>query len=134
MKTADGSLFAVGKLGREVDIDTGKEAARICVLNSLTHIRNALGTLDKVVRVIKVCSCIEHHQALIIDDEQPQKVVGFVASAEGFHSQPLVVNGASELLISIFGDNGRHARSAIGVFELPLGVPVEVEMVLEVRD
>lgn len=106
-----GSLAATGKLGAEVSPEQGKELARTCVLNGLAAI-DALVGLDAVVRVVKV--------------------VGFVASAPGFTGQPGVINGASELLGEVFGEAGAHARSAVGVAELPLGAPVEVELVVEV--
>jgi enamine deaminase RidA (YjgF/YER057c/UK114 family) len=105
-------LLHNGKLGAGVTVEQGQEAARQCALNALAAARKALGSLDRVARVIKV--------------------VGYVASAPGFTDQPKVVNGASDLLVQIFGENGRHARSAVGVAELPLGVCVEVEMVLEI--
>jgi len=102
-----------GKVGRNVSIEQAQEAARLCILHALTHIRKEIGSLDNVRRVIKV--------------------VGFIASAEGFTQQPQVMNAASDFLIEIFGDAGRHARSAVGVAELPLGVCVEVEMVVEAK-
>lgn len=108
----DGALPVSGKVGGSVDADTAKEAARTCALNALAAI-DALVGLDAVVRVVKV--------------------VGFVASADGFTGQPGVVNGASEFLGEVFGDAGVHARSAVGVAELPLGAPVEVELIVEVR-
>jgi enamine deaminase RidA (YjgF/YER057c/UK114 family) len=107
----DGTLAATGKVGAEVGPDEAKDHARTCALNALAAI-DALVGIDAVVRVVKV--------------------VGYVASAEGFTGQPTVLNGASELLGEIFGEAGRHARSAVGVAELPLGVPVEVELVVEV--
>ncbi|MDQ6874304.1 MAG: RidA family protein [Actinomycetota bacterium] len=107
----DGALARTGKVGDGVTPEQGKELARTCALNALAAI-DALVGLDKVKRVIKV--------------------VGFVASAEGFTGQPGVINGASELLGEVFGDAGRHARSAVGVYELPLGAPVEVEIIVEV--
>ena len=100
-----------GKVGAEVSPEDGKSAARTCALNGLAAI-DALVGLDSVVRVVKV--------------------VGFVASAPGFTGQPGVVNGASELLGQVFGDAGAHARSAVGVASLPLDVPVEVELIVEV--
>jgi enamine deaminase RidA (YjgF/YER057c/UK114 family) len=109
---ADGELISRGKVGAEVDPARATELARRCALNALAAI-DALVGLDRVVRVVKV--------------------VGFVASAEGFTGQPGVVNGASELFGAVFGDAGRHARSAVGVAELPLGAPVEVEVIVEVR-
>jgi enamine deaminase RidA (YjgF/YER057c/UK114 family) len=106
----DGSLAATGKVGAEVTPEQGYDLARICVLNALAAVDDLVG-LDAVTGVVKV--------------------VGFVASAPGFTGQPGVVNGASELLGAVFGEAGRHARSAVGVAELPLGAPVEVELVVE---
>lgn len=108
----DGALPAVGKVGAEVSPEQGYDLARICALNALAAVDGLVG-LDAVTGVVKV--------------------VGFVASAPGFTGQPGVVNGASELLGEVFGEAGRHARSAVGVAELPLGAPVEVELVVEVR-
>jgi enamine deaminase RidA (YjgF/YER057c/UK114 family) len=107
----DGSLPAIGKVGGPVTPEQAKDLARICALNALAAI-DALVGIDSVVRVVKV--------------------VGFVASAPDFTGQPGVVNGASELLGEVFGDAGRHARSAVGVAVLPLDAPVEVEVVVEV--
>lgn len=106
----DGQLAGAGKVGAAVDPQRAYELARICALNALAAVDELVG-LDAVRRVVKV--------------------VGFVASAPGFTGQPGVVNGASELLGAIFGDAGRHARSAVGVAELPLDAPVEVELVVE---
>ncbi|TQC47942.1 RidA family protein [Rhodococcus sp. WS4] len=108
----EGKLTHVGKLGAEVPADDAKAAARTCALNALAAV-DALVGIDSVVRIVKV--------------------VGFVASAEGFTGQPGVVNGASEFLGEVFGDAGAHARSAVGVAELPLGAPVEVELIAEVQ-
>jgi enamine deaminase RidA (YjgF/YER057c/UK114 family) len=107
----DGVLPAVGKVGAQVTAEQGKELARICALNALAAI-DALVGVDSVVRVVKV--------------------VGFVASSPDFTGQPGVINGASELLGEVFGDQGRHARSAVGVTALPLDAPVEVELIVEV--
>jgi enamine deaminase RidA (YjgF/YER057c/UK114 family) len=107
----DGSLPITGKVGAEVDADRAKELARTCALNALAALAAELGGLDGIRRVVKV--------------------VGFVASAPGFFGQPGVINGASELLGEVFGDAGRHARSAVGVAVLPLDAPVEVEVVVE---
>ncbi len=106
-----GVLPATGKVGAEVGADEAKEFARVCALNALAAVDDVIGSLDRVTRVVKV--------------------VGFVASAPDFTGQPGVVNGASELLGEIFGDAGRHARSAVGVAVLPLDAPVEVELILE---
>jgi enamine deaminase RidA (YjgF/YER057c/UK114 family) len=108
----DGELAATGKVGAEVDPDTAKQLALRCALNALAAVKAEVGDLSAVRRVVKV--------------------VGFVASAPGFTGQPQVVNGASELLGEVFGDAGRHARSAVGVAVLPLDAPVEVEVVVRV--
>ena len=110
----DGSPRATGKVGSadgQVSPALAKECAQTCALNALAAAKAALGDLDRITRVVKV--------------------VGFVASSPDFTGAPGVVNGASELLGEVFGDAGRHARSAVGVAVLPLDVPVEVEMVLE---
>ena len=108
---AGGELIRTGKVGAEVSPEDAKAAARTCALNSLAAI-DALVGIDSVVRVVKV--------------------VGFVASSPGFSGQPGVVNGASEFLGEVFGEAGSHARSAVGVSELPLDAPVEVELIVEV--
>ncbi|MEQ1737940.1 MAG: RidA family protein, partial [Rhodoglobus sp.] len=107
----DGALPATGKVGSEVDADAAKQLARVCVLNGLAAARTAIGSLDRITRVVKV--------------------VGFVASDPSFSGQPGVINGASELLGEIFGEAGVHARSAVGVAVLPLDAPVEIEFVFE---
>lgn len=107
----DGKLPQTGKVGAEVTAEEAKDLARICALNALAAV-DALVGLDNVKGVVKV--------------------VGFVASAPGFGGQPGVVNGASDLLAAVFGDSGAHARSAVGVAELPIGAPVEVELIVEV--
>jgi enamine deaminase RidA (YjgF/YER057c/UK114 family) len=107
----DGRLPATGRVGAEVSPEDAKGYARVCGLNLLAVIDAAVG-LDKVERVVKV--------------------VGFVASAEGFTGQPGVINGVSDLFAEVFGESGRHARSAVGVAELPLGAPVEVEAIVQV--
>ena len=112
--TVDGVLQAKGKLGEGVTVEEGARAARLAALNCLAEIRGLLGSLDAVSRVVRV--------------------TGFVASAPGFGEQPYVINGASELMEQVFGDAGRHARSAIGVAELPFGAPVEVELIVEVAE
>jgi enamine deaminase RidA (YjgF/YER057c/UK114 family) len=110
---ADGKIAATGKVGAEVSTEDAAGLARICALNALAAAANVAGGLDNIGRIVKV--------------------VGFVASAPGFNGQPQVINGASELLIEVLGEDGRHARSAIGVAELPLNVPVEVELIAEAR-
>jgi enamine deaminase RidA (YjgF/YER057c/UK114 family) len=107
----DGQLAATGKVGAEVTRERAAELARQCALNALAAV-DALVGLERVVKVVKV--------------------VGFVASAAGFTGQPGVINGASELFGAVFGEAGRHARSAVGVAELPLGAPVEVEVIFEI--
>ncbi|WP_433661242.1 RidA family protein [Nocardia sp. CA-128927] len=109
---ADGQLTVAGKVGAEVSTEQAKDAAQLCALNALAAVHDLVG-LDAVVRVVKV--------------------VGFVASAPGYNDQPIVINGASEFLGEVFGDAGVHARSAVGVSELPKNTPVEVEIIVEVR-
>lgn len=106
-----GSLLEAGKVGAEITPELAKTLARVCALNALAAVHSLVG-IDSVTRVIKV--------------------VGFVASAPGFNGQPGVINGASELFGEVFGDAGAHARSAVGVSELPLDAPVEVEVIFEV--
>lgn len=110
----DGAMIATGLVGAAVDPDTARECARACAINAIAAVQSVIGNLDRVTRVVKV--------------------VGFVASAPGFTGQPAVINGASETLLEIFGDAGRHARSAVGVAALPLDAPVEVEVIVEVAD
>jgi enamine deaminase RidA (YjgF/YER057c/UK114 family) len=107
------TILFTGKLGADTSLEQGKEAARVCIIQALSSLNGALGSLDRV--------------------EQILKVVGFVASANGFVDQPKVIDAASDLLVSIFGDKGRHARSAVGVAELPRGVPVEIELIVAVK-
>jgi enamine deaminase RidA (YjgF/YER057c/UK114 family) len=109
----DGQLLQTGKVGGEVSPDDAVECARLCGLNALAAVRAEIGDLSLVTRVVKV--------------------VAFVASAPDFTGQPQVANGVSELLGDIFGDAGRHARSAVGVSVLPLDAPVEVELLVEVE-
>lgn len=108
----DGTLAATGVVGAEVSAEQAADLARICALNALAAIKAEVGDLDAVERVVKV--------------------VGFVASAPEFTAQPAVVNGASTLLGEVFGEAGKHARSAVGVAALPLGAPVEVELIVRV--
>ncbi len=110
---ADGKLKFSGKVGKEVSIEEGKQAAEICAVNCLRVIKNLIHELDKIERIIKLTV--------------------FVNSAEGFFDQPKVANGASELLVNLFGENGKHVRSAVGVNELPLNAPVEIEMIIELK-
>ncbi|MEI7668776.1 MAG: RidA family protein [Pseudomonadota bacterium] len=109
----DGKQQFIGKVGQEFTIEQGQECAKICVLNILSHLKNALGgDLSKVKRLIRLGV--------------------FVNSANGFTEQPKVANGASDLMVGIFGDNGKHARFAVGVSELPFGVAVEVDATFEI--
>lgn len=107
----DGTLAVTGKVGDTVTAEDAADAARICALNALAAAASESGGLDNIRRVVKV--------------------TGFVASAPGFNEQPRVLNGASDFIGDVFGDAGRHARSAVGVAELPLDSPVEVEMTVE---
>ncbi len=108
-----GKIVTPGKLGAEITLEQGQQLARLCVLNGLAAAKAAIGSLDRISRVVRVD--------------------GFVASADGFTQQPAVINGASDLLVEIFGEAGRHARVAVGVNELPLGCAVEVEFMFEVK-
>ena len=110
----DGKVTSLGKVGREVDLVQAADAARLCTLNALANAKAALGSLDRITRVVMVN--------------------GFVNGVDGFSDSPKVLNGASEFLLQVFGDAGKHARAAVSVNGLPLGVSVEVQLVLEVRD
>lgn len=109
----DGALVSTGKVGGAVDLDTARDAARLCALNALAAAAEQAGGLDNISRIVKV--------------------TGYVASAAGFTRQPEVLNGASDLIGEVFGANGAHARSAVGVAELPLDATVEVEIVAEIK-
>jgi enamine deaminase RidA (YjgF/YER057c/UK114 family) len=111
LPSRDGQLVMTGKLGQNLSIEQGMEAARVAVLNGLSIIRQEAGSLDRVKRIVKM--------------------VGHIASAPGFTDQPQVLNGASDLLVSLFGDAGRHARVAVGAAELPRQAPVEIELIVE---
>jgi enamine deaminase RidA (YjgF/YER057c/UK114 family) len=108
-----GEIKYKGKLGAEISKEQGYLAAKMCALNALSAIKGVVGDLERVEQVVKV--------------------VGFVASAIGFTDQPAVINGASEFLQEVLGKKGVHARSAVGVAELPLGVPVEVELIVKIK-
>lgn len=107
----DGSIPRTGLVGNDLTVEEGAEEARWCALNCLAQVRAAAGTLDAVARIVKLTV--------------------FVASAPGFGRQPMVANGASDLMVEIFGEAGRHARAAVGCSDLPLGAPVEVELIAE---
>ncbi len=109
----DGQTILSGKLGKELTIEEGYKTARNVALNCLASVKAILGDLDKVKRVVKL--------------------LGMVNCLEDFKDQPKVINGASDLLVEVFGETGKHARSAVGMQSLPNGIPVEIEMILEVE-
>lgn len=109
---AEGRVVSTGRLGADLDVAAGNQAAQLCAVNILSQAKAALGDLDRVARVIKL--------------------TGFVASTPDFTDQPKVVNGASDLMVAVFGEAGRHSRSAVGVAALPLGASVEVEAILAI--
>lgn len=108
-----GEVLYKGKVGAEITPDVGYEAAKVSALNLIANLKAELGDLSKVKSIVKL--------------------LGLVACADGFYGQPGVINGASDLLFEVFGEKGRHARSAIGVFSLPMNIPVEIEMIVEVE-
>ena len=109
----NGELTLKGLLGRDVETEDAKVAARICTINALAAIKGVIKDLDYITQIVRV--------------------VGYVASVPTFIQQPVVVNGASELLLEIFGETGKHARSAVGVTALPLNASVEIELTVEVE-
>ena len=109
----NGELISKGLLGQDVEIEEANKAARICTLNALAAIKGVIGDLDRIKQIVRV--------------------VGYVASVPTFTQQPAVVNGASELLLEIFGESGKHARSAVGMAVLPLNASVEIELTVEVE-
>ena len=112
LPSREGQLIMTGKLGQALSIEQGIEAAKVALLNALAIIRSEVGSLDRVKRIVKM--------------------VGHIASAPGFTDQPQVLNGASDLLVAIFGEAGRHARVAVGAAELPRQAPVEIELIVQV--
>jgi enamine deaminase RidA (YjgF/YER057c/UK114 family) len=108
----DGKFTYLGKLGKDLSIEEGYEAARLVALNCLASAKSVIGDLDRITRVVKI--------------------LGMVNCTEDFDDQPKVVNGASDLLVQLFGDSGRHARSAVGMQALPFSIAVEIEMIFEV--
>jgi enamine deaminase RidA (YjgF/YER057c/UK114 family) len=110
---ADDRPLPRGKVGRDLTTEEAYKVAREVGVNLLASARNILGSLDRVKRVVKV--------------------LGMVNSTDGFGEHPKVINGFSDLMVEVFGDNGRHARSAVGMADLPVGIPVEIEMILEVE-
>ncbi len=111
--TGEGQWLYLGRVGAELSLEQGREAARQAGLNLLSVIRSTLGSLDRVVRVVKLN--------------------GYVNSASDFDQQPAVINGASDLMREVFGEMGRHARTSIGVNALPGNIPVEIEMIVEIQ-
>jgi enamine deaminase RidA (YjgF/YER057c/UK114 family) len=107
-----GQVSRTGHCGENITLEEGADLARVCAINALAQVRAYLGSLDKVARVVRLA--------------------GYVASAPGFVEHPRVMNGASQLVLDVFGEAGEHTRAAIGVAELPMGVPVEVEFLFEV--
>jgi len=107
----EGELTLKGKVGSEVSVEEGMEAARRASINAIAVLKNELGELDRVERIVKI--------------------TGYIASAHGFNQQANVLNGASDLFFQVFGESGRHARVAVGVLELPLDSPVEIEVIAE---
>lgn len=110
--TLQGEIKFKGKLGRELTVEQGAEAARLTILNCLSAIKAEIGDLDDIEHIVKLN--------------------GYVNSAPGFNKQPLVINGASDLLVQVFGERGKHARTSVGVSELPNDIAVEIELVVEV--
>ncbi|MFD0051489.1 RidA family protein [Actinomycetes bacterium NPDC127524] len=110
----DGKPLYQGRLGEDISIEEGYDAARITALNLLSIVKEEIGDLNKVKKVVKL--------------------LGFVSSTNDFYNHPQVINGASDLLVEVFGEKGKHARSAIGTGVLPLNLPVEIEMVLEIEE
>ena len=111
---ADGKLVHNGVLGRDVTIEQGQEAAKVCAINILAQIKALTGDLDRIARIVKI--------------------TGFVHAESGFDAEPKVINGTSDFFGEVFGEAGRHARAAVGVASLPLGVSVEVEAIVEISD
>ena len=107
-----GKILQPGKVGRDLSIDEGKANARIAAINALAILQQELGDLSRITRIVRL--------------------TGHVASAEGFADQPAVINGASDFFVEVFGEKGRHARLALGAFELPLHAPIELELIVQV--
>ena len=112
--SVEGQGYVQGKLGKDMTIEQGREAARITGINLIASLKNAVGDLNKVKRIVKV--------------------LGMVNSTESFTDQPKVINGFSDLMVAIFGEKGKHARSAVGIVSLPLNMAVEIEMIVEVEE
>lgn len=110
---SSGNLVYKGKIGAEISEEDGRKAAKLCVINCLSVVKSVIGSLDKIERIVKLTV--------------------FINSANGFTAQPSIANGASEFLVDVFGENGKHVRSAVGVYELPLNSAVEVEMIVRIK-
>jgi len=110
--TRDGKLIFGGKIGKDISLEDGKEAAKLCAINCLSVVKSEIQNLDNIKKIVKVTA--------------------FINSSDGFTDQPKVANGASDFLVELFGEKGRHVRSAVGVNELPIDAAVEVEMIAEV--
>ncbi len=108
----EGKILQPGKVGRELTVEQGAENSRIAIINALAILQQEIGDLSRIFRIVRL--------------------TGHVASAEGFVNQPAVINGASDFLVEIFGEKGRHARLALGAFELPLRAPIELELIVQV--
>lgn len=109
----EGRLAYEGKIGKDLKVEEGQEAARVALLNALAVVKQEAGNLERIVRIVRL--------------------TGYIASAPGFIQQSTVLNGASDLLVAIFGDVGRHTRAALGAAELPLNSPIELELIVQVR-
>ena len=108
----EGKILQPGKVGRDLTVEQGAANARVAVINALAILQQTVGDLSRIMRIVRM--------------------TGHVASAEGFGDQPAVINGASDFLVEVFGDRGRHARLALGAFELPLHAPIELELIVQV--
>ena len=109
----DGQMVATGKVGQEVDVEQAKKLAEVCALNCLAAVETVV-PIERILRIVRV--------------------VGYVNGIAGFTNQPAVINGASELFLNLWGDSGKHARSAIGVYDLPLDSPIELELVVQISE
>lgn len=109
----EGKILQPGKVGRELTVEQGAENSRLAIINALAILQQEIGDLSRISRIVRL--------------------TGHVASAEGFVDQPAVINGASDFLVEVFGEKGRHARLALGAFELPLHAPIELELIVQVH-
>ena len=109
----DGKLAYIGKLGADVTLEQGYDAARVCAINAIAQLKSAVADLQRIARIVRL--------------------EGFVHAAPGFHEHPIVLNGASELFLAVFGDRGKHARTALGINEMPLNAAVQISVIAEVE-